>query len=58
PHMVARRNARERRRVQAVNSAFVRLRRHIPNENKKKRLSKVKTLRTAIEYIEGMQSLI
>lgn len=40
-HLVARRNARERRRVQAVNSAFVRLRRHIPYGNKNKRLSKV-----------------
>ena len=41
PHLVQRRNARERRRVQAVNTAFVRLRRHIPHENKNKRLSKV-----------------
>ena len=58
PHMVARRNARERRRVQAVNNAFVRLRRHIPYENKNKRLSKVKTLRIAIDYIQHMQGLI
>ena len=41
PHLVARRNARERRRVQAVNSAFTRLRRIVPYENKHKRLSKV-----------------
>ena len=40
-HLVARRNARERRRVQAVNGAFIRLRRHIPYGNKNKRLSKV-----------------
>ncbi len=57
-HLVQRRNARERRRVQAVNSAFVRLRRHIPHENKNKRLSKVKTLRTAIDYINEMHRLI
>jgi len=43
PHLVARRNARERRRVQAVNSAFLRLRRHLPHPvtGKHKRLSKV-----------------
>lgn len=33
PQVVARRNARERRRVQAVNSAFVRLRKAVPIEN-------------------------
>jgi len=45
PHLVARRNARERRRVQAVNSAFLRLRRHLPHPvvGKHKRLSKVYT---------------
>jgi len=43
PHLVARRNARERRRVQAVNAAFIRLRRHLPHPvvGKHKRLSKV-----------------
>ncbi|CAG2182945.1 unnamed protein product, partial [Oppiella nova] len=57
-HLVARRNARERRRVQAVNSAFVRLRKCVPIENRNKRLSKVKTLHRAIEYIAGLQDLI
>lgn len=33
PQAVAKRNARERRRVQAVNSAFVRLRKVVPFEN-------------------------
>lgn len=33
PQVVAKRNARERRRVQAVNSAFVRLRKAVPIEN-------------------------
>ncbi|XP_046666987.1 uncharacterized protein LOC124358731 isoform X3 [Homalodisca vitripennis] len=33
PQLVARRNARERRRVQAVNSAFARLRRVVPLEH-------------------------
>ncbi|CAG2116620.1 unnamed protein product [Medioppia subpectinata] len=57
-HLVARRNARERRRVQAVNSAFVRLRKCVPVENRNKRLSKVKTLHRAIEYIAGLQDLL
>jgi hypothetical protein len=34
PHLVAKRNARERNRVHAVNLAFVRLRKAIPFENK------------------------
>lgn len=33
PQVVAKRNARERRRVQAVNGAFVRLRKAIPIQN-------------------------
>ncbi|KAK7501087.1 hypothetical protein BaRGS_00007572, partial [Batillaria attramentaria] len=57
-HLVAKRNARERRRVQAVNSAFIRLRKHVPYEPRHKRLSKVKTLRVAITYISHLQDLI
>ncbi len=34
PHLVAKRNARERRRVHAVNLAFLKLRRAVPFENK------------------------
>lgn len=33
PQVVAKRNARERKRVQAVNSAFVRLRKVVPIDN-------------------------
>lgn len=58
PHLVAKRNARERKRVQAVNSAFSRLRKHVPFEPRHRRLSKVKTLRLAIEYIQHLQELI
>lgn len=58
PQVVARRNARERRRVQAVNSAFLKLRKHVPYHSKHKRLSKVKTLKIAIDYIHELQSLI
>ncbi|XP_077492120.1 uncharacterized protein LOC144103220 [Amblyomma americanum] len=58
PHLVARRNARERRRVEAVNSAFSVLRKCVPVENRAKRLSKVKTLHKAIEYIYALQGLL
>ncbi|GFT36147.1 BHLH domain-containing protein [Nephila pilipes] len=58
PHLVARRNARERRRVEAVNSAFAQLRKCVPIENRTKRLSKVKTLHRAIEYINGLEALL
>lgn len=57
-HLVARRNARERKRVQAVNSAFVRLRKCVPVENRNKRLSKVKTLHRAIEYIAALEDIL
>ena len=58
PHLVARRNARERRRVQLVNDGFVRLRRKIPTEPRNKKLSKVKTLRSAINYIMHLQETL
>ena len=37
PQVVAKRNARERRRVQAVNQAFIQLRKAIPIESKVKK---------------------
>ena len=58
PHLVARRNARERRRVETVNNAFLRLRKHVPMDTKHKRLSKVKTLRYAIDYIKRLTAMI
>lgn len=58
PHLVAKRNARERRRVQAVNTAFARLRKCVPFDNRNKRLSKVKTLQKAIEYIESLTDVL
>ncbi|GAB6022490.1 hypothetical protein CHUAL_006597 [Chamberlinius hualienensis] len=58
PHVVERRNARERRRVQAVNFAFARLRKSVPLENKNKRISKAKTLQTAIDYINHLQDIL
>ncbi|XP_030754852.1 achaete-scute complex protein T3-like [Sitophilus oryzae] len=59
PQVVEKRNARERRRVQAVNSAFVKLRNAIPIQNSRgKRISKVKTLLHAIEYIRLLNGLL
>ncbi|CAM1318283.1 Uncharacterised protein g6913 [Pycnogonum litorale] len=58
-HLVAKRNARERRRVEAVNQAFGRLRKSIPNEtNKTRRLSKVKILQKAMDYIKGLHNML
>jgi len=57
-HLVAKRNARERRRVQAVNQAFYRLRRSVPIENRNKRVSKVKTLQRAIDYIRKLERIL
>ncbi|XP_059482455.1 achaete-scute homolog 1-like [Neocloeon triangulifer] len=61
PQMVARRNARERRRVQAVNTAFYRLRQAVPGDtaaSRGKRVSKVKTLQRAIDYIYILQDML
>lgn len=58
---VRRRNERERTRVRNVNDGFERLRQHLPyfrNINKEKRLSKVETLREAINYIKRLQTLL
>ncbi|GAB6021326.1 hypothetical protein CHUAL_003936 [Chamberlinius hualienensis] len=57
-HLVERRNARERRRVEAVNIAFAQLRKIIPIENRNKRISKVKTLQRAIDYIEYLRQIL
>ncbi|XP_037088072.1 protein atonal homolog 7-like [Pollicipes pollicipes] len=57
-HLVQRRNARERRRVQAVNVAFSRLSKVVPLESRGKRISKVKTLHKAIEYIDHLRQLL
>ncbi|TMW43523.1 hypothetical protein DOY81_011397 [Sarcophaga bullata] len=65
---VARRNARERNRVKQVNNGFANLRQHIPQtvintlsnggRGASKKLSKVDTLRIAVEYIRGLQDLL
>lgn len=67
PPAVARRNARERNRVKQVNNGFANLRQHIPNsiaatfesgKNGNKKLSKVETLRMAVEYIKSLEELL
>lgn len=57
---VRRRNERERTRVRNVNEGFERLRQHLPTPKscKDKRLSKVETLREAINYIKHLQNLL
>ncbi|XP_060662895.1 achaete-scute complex protein T8 [Drosophila nasuta] len=70
PQAVARRNARERNRVKQVNNGFAALRERIPEEvseafeaqgagrGASKKLSKVETLRMAVEYIRSLERLL
>ncbi|KAF2895032.1 hypothetical protein ILUMI_11142 [Ignelater luminosus] len=73
PASVARRNARERNRVKQVNNGFAALRQHIPTNvlaafgtpetsgngrGGSKKLSKVETLRVAVEYIKSLQRML
>lgn len=68
PASVVKRNARERNRVRQVNCGFVNLRQHIPQSivseltnggrGASKKLSKVDTLRLAVEYIRRLKDLI
>lgn len=65
---VARRNARERNRVKQVNNGFAALREKIPEDiaenyenagrNSGKKLSKVETLRMAVEYIRVLEGML
>lgn len=70
PVAVARRNARERNRVKQVNNGFAALRERIPEEvaeafeaqgngrGSVKKLSKVETLRMAVEYIRSLEHIL
>lgn len=68
PASVQRRNARERNRVKQVNNGFANLRQHIPPDvitaltnggrGASKKLSKVDTLKLAVEYIRRLQELL
>jgi len=58
---VARRNERERNRVKLINTTFATLRQHIPSNSKSgksKKMSKVDTLKAAIDYIRYLQELV
>lgn len=58
PAFIRKRNERERHRVRCVNEGYARLREHLPHEFEDKRLSKVETLRAAIDYIKHLQGLL
>ncbi|XP_065349580.1 achaete-scute complex protein T3-like [Cloeon dipterum] len=58
PISVARRNARERNRVKQVNNGFSNLRQHIPFTARNKKMSKVETLKCAVDYIRNMQLML
>ncbi|XP_029904509.1 achaete-scute homolog 1b-like [Myripristis murdjan] len=55
---VVRRNERERNRVRMVNAGFHTLRQHVPRGAANGKLSKVETLRSAVEYIRALQRLL
>ncbi|XP_037099771.1 achaete-scute homolog 4 [Syngnathus acus] len=58
PAFIHKRNERERHRVRCVNEGYARLRERLPREFDDKRLSKVETLRAAIDYIKHLQELL
>ncbi|XP_078286577.1 achaete-scute homolog 2-like [Rhinoraja longicauda] len=53
-----RRNERERNRVKMVNLGFVNLQRHVPPGGAGRRMSKVDTLRSAVDYIRRLEVLL
>uniref|UniRef100_A0A914XKQ4 BHLH domain-containing protein n=1 Tax=Plectus sambesii TaxID=2011161 RepID=A0A914XKQ4_9BILA len=59
PTSVAKRNARERKRVNTVNQAFLILKYHLPAlRSKSKRVSKLKILRAAINYMYALSDIL
>uniref|UniRef100_A0A0M3I6R7 BHLH domain-containing protein n=1 Tax=Ascaris lumbricoides TaxID=6252 RepID=A0A0M3I6R7_ASCLU len=59
PTAVAKRNARERTRVHTVNQAFVVLKHHLPSiRSNAKRVSKLKILKAAINYIYALSDML
>ncbi|KAK2821101.1 hypothetical protein Q7C36_020444 [Tachysurus vachellii] len=58
PAFIQKRNERERQRVKCVNQGYAKLREHLPGTAADKRLSKVETLRAAIQYIKHLQRLV
>ncbi|XP_069764754.1 achaete-scute homolog 2-like [Narcine bancroftii] len=58
PDANLRRNERERNRVRLVNLGFSNLQQHVPQSGTSKRMSKVDTLRSAVNYIRGLECLL
>lgn len=55
---MGKRNARERNRVKQVNNSFLTLRQHIPGAAKAKKISKVDTLKKAVDYIRHLTQIL
>ncbi|KAI8515087.1 noradrenergic neuron fate commitment [Branchiostoma belcheri] len=55
---MSRRNERERQRVRMVNMGFANLRNLVPDGRTNKKMSKVETLRSAMEYIRQLKELV
>ncbi|MBN3271156.1 ATOH7 protein, partial [Polyodon spathula] len=51
-------NARERKRMQGLNTAFDRLRKVVPQWGQDKKLSKYETLQMALSYIMALNSIL
>lgn len=45
-------------RVRLVNHGFATLRQHVPHGTKRQKMSKVDTLRSAVDYIKQLQQLL
>jgi hypothetical protein len=58
PLIMSKRNARERRRVKMINLGYETLRLHVPGGAENKKLSKVDTLRRAVDYIKYLQTVL
>lgn len=58
PLVMSKRNARERRRVKMINLGYETLRLHVPGGAENKKLSKVDTLRRAVDYIKYLQTVL
>ncbi|KJH46957.1 Helix-loop-helix DNA-binding domain protein [Dictyocaulus viviparus] len=51
-------NERERKRMNSINRGFDYLRQRLPNSSRDKKLSKVDTLKGAIQYIRELQTIL
>ncbi|ESP01560.1 hypothetical protein LOTGIDRAFT_172594 [Lottia gigantea] len=51
-------NLRERKRMFYLNDAFDALKKSLPKKDSKSRLSRIDTLKTAIDYIQGLSELL